>query len=109
MGAGRPTVLSAKVEAELANCIKVKARVQYPCNKVDVKDVMAEYVKAHILETPFKNGCPVTIHDWYYYFMNRHPTLSFKKPEHLQKPRYDARKPDVIYNFYDEISGVLSK
>ena len=57
-----------------------------------------EYVKTQNLETPFKNGC--LSNDWYYCFMKRHPILSFKKPEQLQKFRYEARQLDIIYNFY---------
>lgn len=107
MGAGRAPCLPTEVEMELENCIKAKSRMGCPCTKDDVKGIVAEYVKAHNLKTPFTNGVPGN--DWYYGFMKRHPTLSFKKPEHLQKSRYDARKPDIIYNFYEELEGFLTK
>ncbi|KAG5870770.1 hypothetical protein JTB14_032850 [Gonioctena quinquepunctata] len=41
--------------------------------------------------------------------MNRNKTLSFKKPEHLQKARKDQRKPEVIYNFYKKLKEVVIK
>jgi len=41
--------------------------------------------------------------------MKRHPSLSFKKPEQLQKLRKDARKPDIIYNFYDKLEEAYIK
>ncbi|KAG5887275.1 hypothetical protein JTB14_030453 [Gonioctena quinquepunctata] len=39
--------------------------------------------------------------------MNRNKTLSFEKPEHLQKARKDQRKPEVIYNFYKKLKEVV--
>ncbi|KAG5897368.1 hypothetical protein JTB14_022076 [Gonioctena quinquepunctata] len=41
--------------------------------------------------------------------MNRNKTLSFEKPEHLQKARKDQRKPEVIYNFYKKLKEVVIK
>lgn len=41
--------------------------------------------------------------------MKRHPSLTFKKPEQLQKLRKDARKPDIIYNFYNMLEDVYTK
>lgn len=107
MGAGRAPCLPPEVEIELENCIKAKSRMGCPCTKDDVKNIVAEYVKAHNLKTPFTNGIPGN--DWYYGFMKRHPTLSFKKPEHLQKSRFDARKPAIIFNFYEDLEEVLNK
>lgn len=40
--------------------------------------------------------------------MKRHPSLTFKKPEQLQKLRKDVRKPDVIYNFYSQLKDVYT-
>lgn len=40
--------------------------------------------------------------------MNRHKTLSFKKPEHLQKARKQQRKPDIIYQFYEQLANVVT-
>lgn len=77
MGAGRSTALSLNVELDLVNCIKTKARMGCPYNKQDVINVVAEFVKINNLKTPFTNG--VSGHDWYYAFMARHPSLSFKK------------------------------
>jgi len=38
--------------------------------------------------------------------MKRHPILSFKKTEPLQKLRKDARKPDILYDFYDKLQQI---
>lgn len=38
--------------------------------------------------------------DWYKGFMNRHDRLSLKKAQQFPKVRKDARKPDIVYDFY---------
>lgn len=102
---GRATVLGPTAEMHLENCIKAKARMGYPCDKNEIKNIVGQYVQAHNLNTPFKNGIPGD--DWYYGFMSRHPSLSFKNPELLQKARKDSRNPEVVYQFYDELKQLV--
>lgn len=64
-------------------------------------------VNAKSLKTPFKDGTPGE--DWCYSFMKMHPNLSLKKPEHLQMLRKDARKPEVIYQFYQDLEKVINE
>ena len=47
--------------------------------------------------------------DWYLSFMKRHPELTLKKPEHLQKLRMDARKPFIVYDFYEMLKTVVKE
>lgn len=42
-------------------------------------------------------------------FMKRNPSLSFKKPEHLQKARQNARDPFVVYDFFERVEDIYSK
>ncbi|XP_072380582.1 uncharacterized protein [Diabrotica undecimpunctata] len=107
MEGGRPTVLSKEVEEQIVECLKARARMGYPCNKEELRDLIATFVKESNLQTPFKDGRPGL--DWYYSFMNRNKTLTFKKPEHLQKARKDQRKPEVIYSFYKTLEEVVIK
>ncbi|KAG5895951.1 hypothetical protein JTB14_027952 [Gonioctena quinquepunctata] len=107
MGAGRSTALSAEVEEQIVECLKARARMGYPCNKEKLRDLVAAFVQQRHFKTPFKDGRPGL--DWYYSFMNRNKTLSFKKPEHLQKARKDQKKPEVIYNFYKKLKVVVIK
>lgn len=79
----------------------------YPSKKEEIINIMAHLFKVNDLKTHFRNGVLGT--DWYYSFMKRHPSLSFKKPEHLQKNRKDARKPDIIYDFYSELNALVEK
>ncbi|GLV37575.1 hypothetical protein CBL_20387 [Carabus blaptoides fortunei] len=103
MGGGRSTVFTT--EEQMVECLKARARMGYPCDKEELRDLVAKYVKENNLPTPFKDGRPGL--DWYYGFMKRHKQLSFKKPEQLQKARKDQRKPDVIYNFYENLAKVV--
>lgn len=100
-GRGRQTVFSAQMETKIVECLLARARAGYPCDK-------EEYVKKSNLKTPFIDERPGE--DWYYMFLKRHKNvLSLKKPEHLQKCRVEARKPDVIYQFYEDLSDTLTQ
>lgn len=107
-GRGRKTALSPKTEKKIVECLLARANAGYPCDKDELLNLIEEYVKTHDLSTPFINGRPGT--DWYHSFLKRHKdVLSLKKPEHLQKCRKDARTPDVIYSFYEQLRLTLSR
>lgn len=79
----------------------------YLCDKNDIIKIVAEIIKINNLKNPFKDGEPGP--DWYYCFMKRHPSLSFKKPEHLQRNRKEAKKPDIIYDFYADLNADVNE
>ncbi|CAH1978091.1 unnamed protein product [Acanthoscelides obtectus] len=102
----RKPALSAEVENTIERCILTRAQYGYPCDKNELQDLVKTYVESKELQTSFKNNRPGD--DWYYDFLKRHPTLSVKKPELLQKLRKDARKPEVVYyNFYKILRQTL--
>lgn len=106
-GPGRKTALSAQLEDKVVECLLARAKAGYPCDKEELLNLIQEYVQSHTLTTPFVNGRPGE--DWYYLFLRRHNgILSLKKPEQLQKCRKEARKPDIIYKFYDDLRQTLS-
>ncbi|KAF2898355.1 hypothetical protein ILUMI_07823 [Ignelater luminosus] len=52
LGNGRPIALSASVKNQIAECLKARARMGYPCNKEELRDVTRTYVVENIcLET----------------------------------------------------------
>lgn len=105
-GRGRKTALSADLESKIVECLVARARAGYPCDKEELLNLIQEYVKPQNLKTPFVGDRPGE--DRYYLFLKRHDNvLSLKKPEHLQKCRKDARQPDVIYQFYDDLKRTL--
>lgn len=79
----------------------------HPCHIEELKLLVGEYVTKQKIKTPFKNNIPGDC--WYQNCMKRHPSLSFKKSELLQKARTDARRPHVVYDFFDmlltEVTG----
>lgn len=87
------------IENDIEKCLIGHAQIGQPCDKTKLKELEREYVVNNNIFTPFLNKTPG--YDWYYSFMECHPSLSFKKPEQLQNLRKDARKPDIIYDFYD--------
>lgn len=101
---GRLPALAMNVENDIEKCLIARAQMGQPCDKAELKELVREYVVINNISTPFTNNTPGD--DWYYLFMKRHPSLSFKKPEQLQKLRKDARKPDIIYDFYDKLQQV---
>lgn len=101
---GRQPALSSNVEDTIARCLISRSRAGYPCDKEDLLNLVGTYVKTKNLATPFNSGKPGD--DWYRSFMSRHPNLSLKKPEHLQKARQDARKADIIFDFYEKLTKV---
>jgi len=103
--AGRTRVFSDDIELVLEKCLIARSKMGYPCDKNEFKQLVGNFVVENNLITQFKNG--IRGDDWYYGFMKRHPRLSFKKPEQLQKVRKDARKPDVVYDFYEKLMAVV--
>lgn len=101
---GREAVFSEECEKKIEGCLIARSRMGHPCDKTEVKLLVGEYIKQNNLITPLKDSVPGN--DWYYNFMKRHPLLSFKKPEQLQKLRKDARKPEIVYDFYEKLKNV---
>lgn len=107
LGTGRKPVLTMEVEDQLAECLIARSTMGYPCDKSELKRLVQEYVTANNIDTPFTNGMPGN--DWYYGFMRRHPRLSLKKPEQLQKARVSARDPFVVYEFFDMVRALYAE
>lgn len=101
LGSGRSSILSTEVEEVLEKCLVARSIMGYPCNRSELKDLVHEYVIANGMITPFSNGKPGN--KWYANFMRRHPKLSLKKPEQIQKVRITSRDPFVVYSFFDMV------
>lgn len=53
MGAGRPQVLNADIEKQIAMCLIARAQIGYPSDKAELKQLVAEYVKINNIKNPF--------------------------------------------------------
>lgn len=107
MGAGRQPVLDSAVENTIAQCLIARAKLNMPCDKEELLTLIQEYITNNDIQNPFNNNRPGN--DWYMNFMKRHPELSLKKAELLQKCRVTARDPFVVYNFYDILKDLYEK
>lgn len=106
MGAGVSKVLPARVEVHIASCHKTP-QMDLPVIKEELKNLVKEYVESNSIVNNFKDNKPGN--DWYISFMKRHPELTLKKPENLQKPRMDARKPFIVYDFSEMLKAVVKE
>lgn len=107
MGAGRATVLNWEDELELEQCLIARAKMGYPCDKRELLDLVGNYVHEKGIANPFRGGKPGQ--KWYKGFMNRHPTLSLKKPEQIQKVRITSRDPLIIFLFFDTLESLYKE
>ena len=101
VGAGRPRALTADEESMLIEAMKVSARANHPMDRRDLVRMVKEFFLATKRQNPFTNGNPGK--DWLIAFEKRHPELSRKKPEVLQKNRVDMLSKEIIDEFFDKV------
>ncbi len=90
---GPPTVLSHEEEGEITVTCQVLQEFGFPLTKGIVGTIVADYLHACKRDNPFRNSTPQE--DWWHGFMRRWPTLSERKPEHLQKCRAEGASSKV--------------
>lgn len=106
-GAGRPRTLTEEEEEHIVECLIARADFGYPCDRIELMQLVGEYVKANDIKNVFKDNTPGE--DWYLGFMKRHPRLTLKKAEHLQAVRKSNTTPDVVYDFYEKLGCVYKE
>ncbi|XP_072397991.1 uncharacterized protein [Diabrotica undecimpunctata] len=105
-GGKRNPILAPEVEHDIAQCLMERSKMNYPCSKYELLQLVQSYVLQNQIKTSFKDGKPG--HDWYIGFIPRNPRLTLKKAEHLQKSRMLARNPELVYDFFDKLEEVVS-
>ncbi|KAL0830078.1 hypothetical protein ABMA28_003535 [Loxostege sticticalis] len=103
---GRPPVLSADTEKELANCLHVMERHGFGLSRKEVLQLVGQYVNQNKIETPFTDGIPGN--DWFSNFMTRH-NLSIKKPQAVEIARKNAADPFIIQELYNILEKVVKE
>ena len=104
-GSGRRTALAPEQEQELAKCINAMCKTGFSPTRVEIKNLVKEYVQLHNLKTPFKDDRPGK--DWLRMFMDRN-SLSMKKANMISTARLSATaNPFIIYDFYELIERVV--
>lgn len=104
-GGGRPTVFSHEQEHQLAECLRTMSRNGFGLSRMEIFDIVQQYVQRQNLVTPFKKGRPGE--DWWLKFKKRHQ-LTIRKPEpleHLRKTQ--GANQYVINGFYDLLANTI--
>ncbi|KAJ8968814.1 hypothetical protein NQ314_002076 [Rhamnusium bicolor] len=82
---GKYPVLGEEVENRLVEWIKETSRAGFPICREGLIYSVQKLVKEAELNTPFKNGTPGR--KWFQLFMSRHPDLSRKQSEYINRAR----------------------
>jgi len=83
---GRPTILSAQEEEDLASHLSDLAEVGFPCTREDVRRLAFQYAKRKGI-TGFSAKKSNAGYYWLLGFLRRHPNLSVEKAESLSIAR----------------------
>lgn len=81
---GRSTVIPFAEEEKLAQGLITMEKWGWGLNRVEILDLVQDYVARNGLRTPFKGGRPDE--DWFLGFRRRH-NLSVKKPQSVEVAR----------------------
>ena len=103
--AGSPRCLSEKDEETIAMCVKLMGKWGFGISRLELFDLVQEYVVSNAIHTRFKNGKPGE--DWYLGFMKRQG-LSLKKPEKLETSRMKQTDPFIVDEFFDLLSEEIT-
>ncbi|KAJ8927801.1 hypothetical protein NQ314_019682 [Rhamnusium bicolor] len=102
---GNKTALSSETEERLVKYVNIMNAWGFGLTKVEVLDVIKNFVTARGIQTPFKHNRPGN--NWWYGFKKRHK-LYLKKTERLEGSRArQAGDPFIINNFYDKVEEVI--
>ncbi|XP_059073557.1 uncharacterized protein LOC131874281 [Cryptomeria japonica] len=101
---GPPTILSLEEELEIVDWCKDMAQLGHGLEIIQLKLHVA-----HICETrpnPFKNGFPGR--SWWTGFRKRHPDLTIRVAEGLDRDRAVMLRPSIMTDFYDNLEKLYN-
>lgn len=98
---GRQTVLSAAEEQQIVQWILDISKQGFPISSAELKDTVQMVLDRNGRQTVFANNRPGR--DWFKRFMQRHPALSIRLAENLNKSRA-AVTEEMIRTWFAEVS-----
>ncbi|CAH2102386.1 unnamed protein product [Euphydryas editha] len=104
LNAGRPTVIPLEHEKKLPETIVVMEKWGFGLSRLEIMEIVAEYVRINNIQTPFKNN--VRGPDWFINFRKRH-RLSIKKAQAVEFVRRKMTDPFVIAEYFDLLENTL--
>ncbi|CAG4950882.1 unnamed protein product [Colias eurytheme] len=101
---GRPTAIPIEIEFRLANALIILEKWGFGLSRIEIINLVEEFIKLNGIATPFKNGRPGS--DWLYNFRKRHG-LSIKKPQPIEHVRRQMTDPFIIEEYFNLLEKVL--
>jgi len=106
---GRPPVISAASEAELAALLIDMARRGFPLSEKQVRNLATQFAKKNNLNVFSKNKDNHAGYYWWKGFLKRHPELCVKRAEGLSAARSGAMNKPNIEKWFGEYSQLLDR
>lgn len=103
---GKECVLGKQVEEVLVDWLKTSAKLGFPVDKDGLLFSIKIILRETKIETPFKNNVPGK--KWFQSFMRRHPDISQKQAEYVNKARANVTEEKIRY-WFQEIEELLGK
>lgn len=106
---GRPTILSAEQENELAERIKRFSEVGFPLTKKMIQSYAFEYCKKNKLDNNFNERSELAGKFWFEGFMRRNPTLTRRTSQILNKARAEKVNPVIVKDHFDKLEKIMTE
>lgn len=104
---GPPTVLSTQMEKRIVDWVLYRSKHGHPVTANNLKDCIKVYVSDMKLQTPFTNDRPGR--KWFDAFCKRHPILTLRTPQHLEKERASVTEENLRGWFKEVEEHLASK
>ena len=103
---GPPTILTAGEEQSLVEHVLLMSNVGLGLTKLDVSRKVLRIVddgRKH----PWKEAGQMPGRDWWEGFLRRHPEISMRSNEKLEKARAKMDNPNVLGDFFDKLEAAI--
>lgn len=95
---GPPTIFTTVEEEKVVQYVIEISHIGYGCTKRQVQDMVKKFLDQDGCPSPFANNRPGE--KWWKLFIERHPELSLRQPEHLQLSRARCTTPEAIRSWF---------
>lgn len=106
---GRKPVFSNDQEAELVEYIVKCSKLFYGLTVRKVRRIAFQFAERNNLLHNFNRIKQLAGKDWYYSFMDRHPSISLRTPEATSLNRINAFNETDVKIFYDNLKAIQDK
>ena len=104
---GRPSVLSAEQEEELASLILSMVNRLFGLTRRDVRELVYKYCEANKIKHTFNRESGLAGRDWFEGFMRRHQDLTLRTPEATSIQRATGFNKHKVQIFFDNLKNLL--